>query len=158
VSAAPRPSAAASERLVLFEVAGVAYAIPIADVLEVRESGPTAAIPGLPRELAAVMNHHGDALPLVSRESLFGVPGAELGPPQHVLVLAQRGGEAGWLGVPVDRVVGLADAELGAPQSGGLVVDRVPLRGRITSVIAARRLLERAAALIEVSTVPAGMR
>jgi len=54
--------------------------------------------------------------------------------------------------------VGLADAELGTPQSGGLVADRVPLRGRITSVIEARRLLERAAALIEVSTIPAATR
>lgn len=154
----PARAEAEPERLVLFEVAGTAYAIPIADVLEVTECGPTAAIPGLPVELAAVMNHHGDALPLVSRESLFGVTGADLGPPEHVLVLASRGGEAGWLGVPVDRVVGLADAALGAPQAGGLVAQRLSLRGRVTSVIDARRLIERAAALIEVSTVPVGAR
>jgi chemotaxis signal transduction protein len=153
VSATARAAGGATQRLVLFEVADTSWAIPIADVLEVTESGPTAAIPGLARELAGVMNHHGDALPLVSRESLFGMPGADGEPAEHVIVLAARGGEAGCLGVPVDRVVGLVDAVVEAAGTD-LVVQRLPLRGRITSVVDARRLLERAAALIEVSTVP----
>jgi hypothetical protein len=34
-------------------------------------------------------------------------------------------------------------------------VERLPVRGRVTNVLDARRLLGRAAALIEVSTVPA---
>ena len=67
-AASPRPRAA-STRLVLFEVAGATYAIPIAEVLEVMETAPTAGIPGLPRRLAGVVNHHGDALPVVSREA-----------------------------------------------------------------------------------------
>lgn len=151
----PRPRTAVETRLVLFEVAGAAYAIPIAEVLEVMETAPTAGIPGLPRRLAGVVNHHGDALPLVSREALFEVAGAALEQSQHVLVLAARDGEAGTLGVPVDRVVGLADAALSPHQEPGLVVERLPVRGRVTNVLDARRLLGRAAALIEVSTVPA---
>ncbi|MEB2345837.1 MAG: chemotaxis protein CheW [Deltaproteobacteria bacterium] len=154
----PRPPAAAETRLVLFEVAGAAYAIPIAEVLEVMESAPTAGIPGLPRRLAGVVNHHGDALPLVSREALFDVAGAAPGPSQHVLVLAERDGESGMLGVPVDRVVGLADAALSPHQEPGLVVERLPVRGRVTSVLDARRLLGRAATLIDVSTMPAHAR
>jgi len=149
---------AAETRLVLFEVSGAAYAIPIAEVLEVMETPPTAGIPGLPRRLAGVVNHHGDALPLVSREALFDVSGAPLPPPQHVLVLAERDGESGSLGVPVDRVVGLADAALSPHQEPGLVVERLPVRGRVTSVLDTRRLLGRAAALIEGSTVPAAAR
>jgi chemotaxis signal transduction protein len=158
VSSVPRPAAANPQRLALFEVAGVAYALPIADVLEVIESGPMAGIPGLPRGLAGVMNHHGDALPVVSRQALFEVSGEELSSPQHVLVLAERGAEAGRLGIPVDRVVGLADAVVGTAQSPGLVVERLSLRGRLTSVVDARRLLQRAAALIEVSMVPTAAR
>jgi len=154
----PRPSTAAETRLVLFEVAGTAYAIPIAEVLEVLETPSTAGIPGLPRRLAGVVNHHGEALPLVSREALFDVSGDAMAPAQHVLVLAERGGEAGALGVPVDRVVGLADAALTAYSGPGLVTERLPLRGRVISVLDARRLLTRAAALIEVSTVPAAAR
>jgi len=157
-AASSRPALASETRLVLFEVAGAAYAIPIAEVLEVMETAQTAGIPGLPRRLAGVLNHHGDALPLVSREALFDVSGPALAPPQHVLVLAERDGEAGTLGVPVDRVVGLADAALSPHQEPGLVVERLPVRGRVTSVLDARRLLGRAAALIEVSTMPANAR
>jgi chemotaxis signal transduction protein len=153
-----RPAAAAETRLVLFEVAGSAYAIPIAEVLEVMESPQTAGIPGLPRRLAGVANHHGDALPLVSREALFDVSGPALAASQHVLVLAERDGEAALLGVPVDRVVGLADAALSRHQEPGLVVERLPVRGRVTNVLDARRLLGRAAALIETSTMPATAR
>jgi chemotaxis signal transduction protein len=155
MSAAVRAGAAREQRLVLFEVAGATFAIPIADVLEVTQWAPTAGIPGLPPALACVMNHHGDALPLVARDALFDVAAAGLAAPEHVLVLAERGGEAGRLGVPVDRIVGLVDAALGPPQGTGLVVERLPLRGRIASVIDVRRLLTRAAALIEVSMVPA---
>lgn len=154
-AAAPRVGSAAETRLVLFEVAGAAYAIPIAEVLEVMENAPTAGIPGLPRRLAGVVNHHGDALPVVSREALFDVTAAALAPSQHVLVLAARDGEAGTLGVPVDRVVGLADAALSPHQEPGVVVERLPVRGRVVNVLDARRLLGRAAALIEVSTMPA---
>jgi chemotaxis signal transduction protein len=158
VSTAARPQPGETQRLVLFEVAGTAFAIAIADVLEVTESGSIAAIPGLPRETAWVMNHHGEALPLVSREALFELPGADADPAGHVIVLAARGGEAGWLGVPVDSVVGLVDAAVTAAGGQGLVVDRLPLRGRITSVVDARRLLERAAWLIEASNVPVAAR
>lgn len=153
-AAAPRAAAAAETRLVLFEVAGAAYAIPIAEVLEVMETAPTAGIPGLPRRLAGVVNHHGDALPVVSREALFDVGGMSLAPAQHLLVLAERDGEAGTLGVPVDRVVGLADATLSPHQGPGLVVERLPIRGRVVNVLDTRRLLGRAAALIEMSPVP----
>jgi chemotaxis signal transduction protein len=141
---------AAEQRLILFEVAGGAYAIPIADVLEVTESAPLAAIPGVPPGLGGVMNHHGDALPLLARAALFEVEPDATGPPQHVLVLADRGGEAGRLGLPVDRVVGLADAPVAAGPTGpGAIVERRPIRGRVVSVLDARRMLERAAARFE---------
>ncbi|MCL4685435.1 chemotaxis protein CheW [Myxococcota bacterium] len=155
---APRAGSPPETRLLLFEVSGTTFALPIADVLEVMEIAPIAGIPGLPRRLAGVMNHHGDALPVVSREALFEVSEANLVPARHVLVLAERGGEAGHLGVPVDDVVGLADAALGPPQLGELVAERLSLRDRVTSVLEARRLVARAAALIEMSSVPVGTR
>jgi chemotaxis signal transduction protein len=142
-------SGAVEQRLILFDVGPSAYAIPIADVIEVTENAPWAAVPGLPRHLAGVINHHGDALPVLSREALFEPTGGELAPPRNVLVLAAPGGEAGRLGLPVDRVVGLADAALGAPQGSGPVVERRPLRGRIVFVLDGRRMLSRAAALID---------
>lgn len=146
----------AEQRLILFEVGGSAYAIPIADVLEVTESAATAGIPGLPRGLAGVMNLHGDALPVLSREALLAAPEAALGAPEQVLVLAARSGDAGRLGLPVDRVVGLADAALGPPSGSGPVVERLPLRGRVVSVLDARRMVERAASVIEAAFASPG--
>jgi chemotaxis-related protein WspB len=136
-------------RLVVFEVADSAYALPIADVLEVAEWAPLAAIPSLDAAAAGVVNHHGDALPVVSREGLLETAPIERAP-ENLLVLAAPGAEAGRLGVPVDRVVGLADVPAGAPQPDGIVVERRPVHGRLVAVLDAARLLERAARVIEV--------
>jgi chemotaxis-related protein WspB len=141
-------SGPAERRLVLFEVADAVYALPIADVLEVMESAAVAAIPTLPPPAAGVINHHGDALPVMSREALLGAP-PEAAPAQHVLVLGAPGGGAGRLGVPVDRVLGLADVPEGPRASDGLVAERRPVRGRIVAVLDAARLLERAGRVIE---------
>jgi len=135
-------------RLVLFEVGGGAYALPIADVIEVTEWSQLAAIPTLPVGVVGVINHHGDALPIVARDALLEEP-ATGSRPEHVLVLGASGGQSGRLGVPVDRVLGLVDAPAGPPASDGLVVERRPLRGRIVAVLDAARLLERAERVIE---------
>lgn len=135
-------------RLVLFDVGGSAYALPISDVLEVAEWSAVAAIPTLVPQTAGVVNLHGDALPIVSREALLGAePGAA--PPENLLVLGAPGAESGRLGVPVDRVIGLADVPPGPAASEGIVVERRPVRGRIVAVLDAARLLERAAQVIE---------
>ncbi|MBS1104762.1 MAG: chemotaxis protein CheW [Deltaproteobacteria bacterium] len=141
-------TAADERRLVLFEVGGGAYALPIADVLEVTEWSQLAAIPTLPAAVAGVINHHGDALPIVARDALLEEPATETRP-EHVLVLGVSGGQSGRLGVPVDRVLGLVDVPAGTPASDGLVVERRPLRGRIVAVLDAARLLERAERVIE---------
>jgi len=141
-------TAAGERRLVLFEVGGGAYALPIADVIEVTEWSQLAAIPTLPAAVAGVINHHGDALPIVARDALLEEATTETRP-EHVLVLGVSGGQSGRLGVPVDRVLGLVDVPGGAPVSDGLVVERRPLRGRIVAVLDAARLLERAERVIE---------
>ena len=139
----------AERRLVLFEVAGSAYALPIADVLEVADWTLPAAIPTLTPAIAGVVNHHGDALPVVSREALLETAPIAT-PPENLLVLGSSGAESGRLGIPVDRVIGLADAPIGVPEPEGIVVERRPVRGRIVAVLDAARLLEKAAHVIEV--------
>lgn len=141
-------TAADERRLVLFEVGGGAYALPIADVIEVTEWSQLAAIPTLPAALAGVINHHGDALPIVARDALLE-EATTATRPEHVLVLGVSGGQSGRLGVPVDRVLGLVDVPAGTPTGDGLVVERRPLRGRIVAVLDAARLLERAERVIE---------
>jgi len=141
-------SASRDVRLVLFEVAGSAYGLPIADVLEIAEWSQPSAIPTLGLDAAGVVNHHGDALPVVSREALLETE-AIAALPENLLVLGARGAESGRLGIPVDHVIGLADAPVGEIAATGIVVERRPVRGRIVAVLDAARLLERAATVIE---------
>ena len=142
--AAPQPG---SERLLTFEVGDALYALPIAGVLEVVEAGSLACIPTLPLEVGGVVNHHGDALPVLAPAALF--EGAGSGRAQHLLVLAGRPGDAsGKLGLPVDRILGIVPGRGGVSRDPSGVVERRPMDGRVVSILDTRRLLERAAAAI----------
>jgi chemotaxis-related protein WspB len=136
-------------RMLTFEIGGAAYALPIADVIEVSEVARTACIPTLPQKVAGVVNHHGDALPVVSRALLFGLDDAALPPPEHLLVVGDGGAESGRLGLPVDRVLGLASVDEALPRSTTLISARRPLAGRIVHILCTDRLLARAAQAIE---------
>lgn len=137
-------------RLLTFEIAGAAYALPIADVLEVSEVSRTACIPTLPPSVAGVVNHHGDALPVVSCQALFGAQEGPASEPTHLLVIGEGAlGESGRLGLPVDRVLGLASLGEPVPRNGALVAARRPIDGRIVHILCTGRLLARAAQAIE---------
>ena len=140
--------ASREERLITFEVAGAAYALPIADVLEVAEVGPRCPVPSLPEAVGGVMNHHGDALPVVDPSVLFDVAGLELPPPAHLLVLGE-GGDAASLALPVDRICGLVPGRGGSTREPSGIVERRSLEGRVVSILDTNRLLARAAAAIE---------
>lgn len=143
-AAAPVPE----ERLLEFEVGGLRYALPITGVSEVTELGPLAAVPTLPVRVGGVMNHHGDALPVVHREALFEAEPGGLPAPQHLLVLAESPDEAGRLGVPVDHVVGLLNGAPAPDREAGPVVEERFVEERTVSVLDPARLLRRAAEVI----------
>jgi chemotaxis signal transduction protein len=143
--------AAKGERVLAFEVGGVGYALPIRDVLEVADFADVARIPTLPASVASVMSLHGDALPLVGAAPLLDLPPGTLPRPEHALVIAGRSADKGVLALPVDRVRGLAEVNLGPQRGTELVIDRLPIDGRIVSVLDAGRLVARAAELIEQS-------
>lgn len=149
------PSPFTTERLLTFEVAGIAYGIPIADVAEVVELGRLASVPTLPRRAGGVMNHHGDALPVVHREVLFDVREEALSEPQHVLVLAHTKHVRGRLGLPVDRVLGLVEGSGGVAAGSDAVVERRPIDGHLVSVLDTQRLTELAVGVIERSVIGA---
>jgi chemotaxis signal transduction protein len=142
------------ERLVTFLVAGAAYAIPIADVLEVTEVGRPFAVPSLPRSVAGVVNHHGDALPVVAPSVLFEVAAEDMPEPQHLLVLAGSDAEVTpSVGLPVDRICGLVPGSGGTAREGTGIVERRPIDGRVVSILDTKRLLARAATSIEQAAV-----
>ncbi len=71
MTASMRSAESDIDRLLSFEVANTVYALPITAVLEVVESNRASAVPGLARELAAAMNWHGEALPLLASPLLL---------------------------------------------------------------------------------------
>jgi chemotaxis signal transduction protein len=146
------PEARGARRLLTFEVAGAVYALPIASVLEVAEAGETTCVPTLPVTVGGVINHHGNALPVLRCAPLLDLDDDAPALPAHVLVISDRVGRSGILGLPVDRVLGLVDGD-GSPARGpGPVSERRTIDGRVASVLDARRLVARARELIERSS------
>lgn len=132
------------ERLLTFEVGGSLYALPIACVVEVAEASTLACIPTLPPDLAAVVNYHGDALPVLRREALLDLDVADLPEPSHVLVLATRAGGGASLGLCADRIEGLVDGTGALATGAGPIAERRSIDGRLVFVLDAERLVGRA--------------
>ena len=142
-----------AERLLSFEVAGAAYALPIAEVAEVAELSRISGIPTIPASIGGVVNHHGDALTVVHREVLFETRGVPLGEPRHLLVLARDPDDPEALGLPVDRVLGLVEGAAAVARGSDALVERRPIDGRVVGVIDTQRLLRRAVEAIERSVI-----
>jgi len=158
--------------MLTFEVGAAVYALPIEAVLEVAEADRATCVPGIPSNIAGVMNLHGDPLPLVASGLLLAAGEeaevaedveAESAPVDaptadvedrgvlraHVLVVSDRSEEAGLLGMAVDRVLGLVDGWPRSARSQDLVVERRPVEGRVVSVLDPHKLVARAEEIIE---------
>jgi chemotaxis signal transduction protein len=137
------------DRLLSFEVGDSIYALPIACVVEVSEVEPLACIPTLPLDTGGVMNHHGDALPVLRRSILLDVDDADLAEPANVLVFTSRPTSGSRLGMEVDRIVGLVDGAAAVAHGEGPVAERRSIDGRVVFVLDAQRLVARASEVIE---------
>lgn len=130
-------------RIILFEVGEALYGFPIADVLEVLENRTPSGIPTLAPEIGGVVNHHGETLPVIASGALFeGIASTAVA--EHLLVLGGTGSDAGQLGIPVERVLGLADAPLDDTPSHDWIRARVTIEGRVVAVLDGARCLARA--------------
>ncbi len=137
-------SGADADRLVTFEVGSTVYGLPIADVVEVAEVEEMSFVPTLPVSLVGVVNHHGDALPVVCRGVVFDTDEAALPAPRHLLVIGTEAADSARLGLPVDRVLGLLDAPARVPRPGNeLISEHRPVEGRLVHVLSRPRLLAR---------------
>ena len=149
------PTSSSSDRLLVFEVGEALYALPIADITEVTEVGRIASVPSLRAAVGGVMNHHGDALPVVHRGALFEIGQGALSEPQNLLVLGRSPEDPSRLGLPVDSIIGLVDGAGGTANGADAVVERRPIGGRLVNVLDPQRLLMRAVQVIEESVVGA---
>jgi chemotaxis signal transduction protein len=142
-------SAVGESRMLAFELGGALFALPIAGVVEVAESARIAPVPMLPRASFGVVNHHGDALPVVFGSGLLEFSGPSA--PTHLLVLAGDADDPDRYGLPVDRIVGLVAGEAKVARGESPVAERRQHEGRVLSVIDPRRLMACALARVEES-------
>lgn len=144
--------ALSTNRLMVFDVSGTSYALPIAGILEVVEVTGVNCVPMVPRDRGGIINWHGEALPVVAPHLLLGGTAIALRAPgeaQPYLVVSDRPDASASLGLPIDFVSGLVDGVPGRPHDNQVVVERRPVDGRVVSVIDPRRLVTRAAEVIE---------
>jgi chemotaxis signal transduction protein len=148
---------ASEARMLTFEAAGGLFALSIGEILEVGETSEIASIPTVLRSCGGVMNHRGDALPVLSLhvllggevalESALGIGSVPQGTP--LLVLARDDDHAPKLGLPVDSVLGFVSAPTESEKCEGVVRERFCLEGREVVVIDSRQLMARATSVIE---------
>jgi purine-binding chemotaxis protein CheW len=70
------------------------YAMPVEHVLEVRDFGALASVPGSPPAMLGVCNLRGQILPVVDLAWLLGIP--RTAPPGRLLVAGTEGLKAGF--------------------------------------------------------------
>lgn len=149
------------DRLLTFELGGALHAIPITCVTEVIEVREVAFVPTLHVAVGGVVNHHGDALPLVrpgavlerparSREAAAEPAPVRTEPSEQALVISERPTAQACVALPVDRVLGLVThpAEPSGSARGG-DVERCAIDGRLATLLDPQRLVARAAEAIE---------
>jgi chemotaxis signal transduction protein len=134
-------------RLLAFELGEALFALPISGVVEIAESARVAPVPMLPRASFGVVNHHGDALPVVFAGALLEFSGESA--PTRLLVLAGDADDPDRYGLPVDRILGLVAGGAAPSHSDSPVAERRPHEGRVLNVLDPRRLLARALMLVE---------
>ena len=142
-------AAVSESRMLAFELGSTLFALPISAVVEVSESARVAPVPMLPRASFGVVNHHGDALPVVFGSALLEFSGASA--PTRLLVLARDADDPERYGLPVDRILGLVAGGAAPSRSDSPVAERRPHDGRVLNVLDPRRLLARALMLVEES-------
>ena len=142
-------AAISEQRLLAFELGSTLFALPISSVVEVSESARIAPVPMLPRASFGVVNHHGDALPVVFGRALLEFAGEST--PARLLVLAGDADDPERYGLPIDRILGLVAGEAKPALGQNPVAERRPHEGRLMNVIDSRRLLARALQLVEES-------
>jgi len=140
---------AAEGRMLAFELGNTLFALPISGVVEVAERARVAPVPLLSRASFGVVNHHGDALPVVFGSALLEFGGESA--PTRLLVLAGDADDPERYGLPVDRILGLVPGGAAHSLSESPVAERRPHEGRVLNVLDPRRLLARASALVEES-------
>lgn len=112
-------AAPSAREVLVFEVAGQRYGIPIADVRELVRAVAITPLPDAPSVIEGVVNVRGRVLPVLDIRARFGMPPKPLDPSDHFIVAST--GARGVI-LRVDRATHLAlvdEAAVQAPDTLG---------------------------------------
>ena len=93
-----------SELHVRVSVAGEAYALPVAEVLEVADLGDVTPLPGSGAAILGIRNLRGQVVPVVDLAVVLGLAGA---PAPGRMVIAEEAGRKA--GLAVDEIAGVEE-------------------------------------------------
>jgi purine-binding chemotaxis protein CheW len=120
----------ASENLLIFQLAGEAFALRLASVAEIIRLPDLAHMPLVPPSLLGLANLRGTVLPVISLRALLQLPGIEANEQTRVIVM--RGDAAvGFVVDRVDRLLALAAHQLEHDDAGAGTIDPALLDGTI---------------------------
>jgi purine-binding chemotaxis protein CheW len=145
-AAAREAEALAQEQreLLVFSLAGAAYALPIEHVREIVRPRALTPMPHVPPEILGVLSLRGEVLQVLDARRRVGLASAPPDRASRVIVLASEGG--GLTGLLVDgvrEVLRVSASELRAPTNGegGLIAALAPHGGSFVSVLDPERLV-----------------
>jgi purine-binding chemotaxis protein CheW len=133
-----------NEDLVVLELAGQQYALPVRQVREVLPRAALMALPGAPSGVLGVLSLRGVLLPVVDLRQRLGLPSVPASVGQHVVVVDLLTATVGLL---VDAVTGIAagpadsagESREPSPTQSHDVIRRVAeIDGRVMSVLEPR--------------------
>jgi purine-binding chemotaxis protein CheW len=76
---------------VVFALAGVEYALPVDEVLQMETFSGATLVPGAPAYVAGIVTVRGQVVPVIDLRIRFGLPAAELNLDTRIIVTESRG-------------------------------------------------------------------
>lgn len=136
---------ASARRVIVFSVAGQAYALALKEVREIVPLPLLARSPGLPSVLAGFLNLAGSAIPVVRLDRLFGLPPQPFGLYTPLLILANDDYRAALLVEKVNEIAFVAPEAIVPVRENHALNDCAEgvttLHNRMVILLSAERLL-----------------
>jgi len=103
------------KHLVVFDLAGETYGVPISTVNEIGEMRKVTAVPGAPRFIEGIINLRGAVIPIIDLRRQFGLHCAELGKNSRIIVIQVQGHTLGAIVDQVTEVLRIRNSDIEPP-------------------------------------------
>lgn len=113
-----KAAAAGGERLLIFDLSGEKYAVPIHDIAQIIETPPTTPIPNAPHFLFGILSLRGKIVSVIDVAARLGIRRQAAGGQSKVVVLDLGPDQIGLLVDNIDQVVEVDLSSLEPPPEG----------------------------------------